>query len=68
MQERYLGKVKIIYIDPPYNTGNDFVYADDFKMASKEWSEGSGEKDDDGNRLFKNTDAKRAFPNPTGVA
>ena len=61
LQESYLGKVKMIYIDPPYNTGNDFVYADDFKMKSEEWSVESGEIDEEGNRLFKNTDSNGRF-------
>ncbi len=61
LQESYLGKVKMIYIDPPYNTGNDFIYRDDFAMDSEEWKEESGEIDDDGNRLFKNTDTNGRF-------
>ena len=61
LQESYLGKVKMIYIDPPYNTGNDFVYADDFKMKSEEWSVESGEIDEEGNRLFRNTDSNGRF-------
>ena len=61
LQESYLGKVKMIYIDPPYNTGNDFIYNDDFKMTSKEYADESGEFDDDGNRMFKNTDSNGRF-------
>ncbi len=61
LQESYLGKVKMIYIDPPYNTGNDFIYRDDFAMKSEEWSAESGEIDDEGNRLFKNTDTNGRF-------
>ena len=54
LQRAYLGKVKMIYIDPPYNTGNDFVYDDDFAMSSKEMDEAMGNLDEDGNRLRKN--------------
>ena len=54
LQESYLGKVKMIYIDPPYNTGNDFIYNDDFKMNREDYVEESGEYDDVGNRMFKN--------------
>lgn len=61
LQESYLGKVKMIYIDPPYNTGNDFLYRDDFAMSSVEYSEESGETDDTGNRMFKNTDINGRF-------
>ena len=61
LQESYLGKVKMIYIDPPYNTGNDFVYRDDFAMSRDEYSEESGQLDDEGNRLFKNTDSNGRF-------
>lgn len=61
LQESYLGKVKMIYIDPPYNTGNDFIYNDDFKMTGEEYSDESGEIDSDGNRLFKNTDSNGRF-------
>ena len=61
LQESYLGKVKMIYIDPPYNTGNDFLYRDDFAMSSEEYSEESGETDDTGNRMFKNTDTNGRF-------
>lgn len=61
LQESYLGKVKMIYIDPPYNTGNDFIYNDDFKMLNEEYADESGEFDDDGNRMFKNTDSNGRF-------
>lgn len=61
LQESYLGKVKMIYIDPPYNTGTDFLYRDDFAMSSDEYSEESGATDDAGNRMFKNTDTNGRF-------
>ena len=61
LQESYLGKVKMIYIDPPYNTGNDFLYRDDFAMSSEEYSEESGAMDDTGTRMFKNTDTNGRF-------
>lgn len=61
LQESYLGKVKMIYIDPPYNTGNDFIYADDFMRTQREEDEQMGLFDDDGNRLFKNTDTLGRF-------
>lgn len=61
LQESYLGKVKMIYIDPPYNTGNDFLYRDDFAMSSEEYSEESRATDDTGNRMFKNTDTNGRF-------
>lgn len=61
LQESYLGKVKMIYIDPPYNTGNDFIYNDDFKMSSEEYADESGAFDDEGNRMFKNTDSNGRF-------
>lgn len=61
LQESYLGKVKMIYIDPPYNTGNDFIYNDDFKMSNEEYADESGEFDDDDNRMFKNTDSNGRF-------
>lgn len=61
LQESYLGKVKMIYIDPPYNTGNDFIYADDFRMESEEWKVESGEWSEEGDRLFKNTDTNGRF-------
>lgn len=61
LQESYLGKVKMIYIDPPYNTGNDFIYNDDFKMTEEEYADETGELDEDGNRMFKNTDSNGRF-------
>lgn len=61
LHETYLGKVKMIYIDPPYNTGNDFVYADDFAQSMDEYRENSGQFDDDGNRLVKNMDSNGRF-------
>ena len=61
LQETYLGKVKMIYIDPPYNTGNDFVYNDDFKQSSDEYVENSGQLDDEGNRLVANTESNGRF-------
>ena len=61
LQESYLGAVKMIYIDPPYNTGNDFIYRDDFAMESEEWKVESGAVDDEGNRMFKNTDSNGRF-------
>ena len=61
LQESYLGKVKMIYIDPPYNTGNDFIYRDDFGMSADDYAEESGQLDEDGNRLFKNTDSNGRF-------
>ena len=61
LQESYLGKVKMIYIDPPYNTGNDFIYADDFMRSQEEENEQMGMYDDDENRLFKNTDTNGRF-------
>lgn len=61
LQESYLGKVKMIYIDPPYNTGNDFIYRDDFKQSATDYDEDSGVYDEDGNRMFKNTDTNGRF-------
>ena len=65
LQETYLGKIKMIYIDPPYNTGNDFVYNDEFGMHNTEWDGISGNYDDDGNqivgKLEKNTENKGRF-------
>ena len=61
LQESYLGKVKMIYIDPPYNTGNDFIYADDFMRSQEEEDEQMGMYDEDENRLFKNTDSTGRF-------
>lgn len=61
LQESYLGKVKMIYIDPPYNTGNDFVYNDDFKQDFSEYEEDSGNIDEDGNRMKVNHDNSGRF-------
>lgn len=61
LQESYLGKVKMIYIDPPYNTGNDFIYEDDFKQSSEDYNEESGAVDENGDRMFKNTDSNGRF-------
>ena len=61
LQESYLGKVKMIYIDPPYNTGNDFIYRDDFAVSADDYAEESGQLDENGNRLFKNTDSNGRF-------
>lgn len=61
LQESYLGEVKMIYIDPPYNTGSDFIYNDDFKMTDGEYADETGELDEDGNRMFKNTDSNGRF-------
>lgn len=65
LQETYLGKIKMIYIDPPYNTGNDFVYNDEFEMRNEEWDEVSGNYDEDGNQLVgkleKNTESNGRF-------
>lgn len=61
LQETYLGKVKMIYIDPPYNTGNDFVYNDDFAENTDDYLDRSGQFDEDGNRLFQNTESNGRF-------
>ncbi len=61
LQESYLGKVKMIYIDPPYNTGNDFVYRDDFTMSREEYDEETGVYDEEDNRLFRNTESNGRF-------
>lgn len=61
LQETYLGKVKMIYIDPPYNTGNDFVYEDDFKQSTEEYIENSGQLDGEGNRFVANTESNGRF-------
>ena len=61
LRETYLGKVKMIYIDPPYNTGNDFVYNDDFSLDADEYKENSGQTDDEGNRLVQNTESNGRF-------
>lgn len=61
LQETYLGKVKMIYIDPPYNTGNDFVYNDDFSVECGEWRVKSGDYDESGNRMVTNTESNGRF-------
>jgi len=61
LQETYLGEVKMIYIDPPYNTGNDFVYEDDFAQSADEYLANSGQFDEDGNRLVQNTESNGRF-------
>ena len=61
LQETYLGKIKMIYIDPPYNTGHDFVYEDNFAQSTDEYLSNSGQYDDDGNRLVANTENNGRF-------
>ena len=61
LQETYLGKIKMIYIDPPYNTGSDFVYEDDFSESADEYLAGSGQFDEAGNRLVQNTESNGRF-------
>ncbi len=61
LQETYLGKVKMIYIDPPYNTGNDFIYEDDFSKSTDEYLADSGQFDEEGNRLVQNTESNGRF-------
>ena len=61
LQETYLGKVKLIFIDPPYNTGNDFVYEDNFAQSTEEYLANSGQFDEEGNRLVKNLDSNGRF-------
>lgn len=61
LQESYLNKIKMIYIDPPYNTGNDFIYNDDFKISSEKYADETGEVDEEGNRMFKNTNSNGRF-------
>ena len=61
LQETYLGKIKMIYIDPPYNTGNDFVYEDDFAQSTEEYLANSGQYDEEGNRLVPNTESNGRF-------
>jgi adenine-specific DNA-methyltransferase len=61
LQESYLGKVKMVYIDPPYNTGNDFVYRDKWAVDSEQWSERTGEYDETDNRLFRNKESNGRF-------
>lgn len=61
LQESYLGKVKMIYIDPPYNTGNDFIYKDDFATSEEDYEEELGATDEEGSKLFRNTDSNGRF-------
>ena len=61
LQETYLGKVKMIYIDPPYNTGNDFIYEDDFSQSAAEYADNSGQTDEEGNRLVQNSNSNGRF-------
>ncbi|MBR0483724.1 MAG: site-specific DNA-methyltransferase [Oscillospiraceae bacterium] len=61
LQESYFHKVKMIYIDPPYNTGSDFIYRDNFEMNSEKYAEQSGQLDENGNRMFRNTDFNGRF-------
>lgn len=61
LQETYLGKVKMIYIDPPYNTGNDFVYEDDFAQSAADYMDNSGQYDEEGNRLVSNPESNGRF-------
>lgn len=61
LQESYLNKVKMIYIDPPYNTGSDFIYNDDFKINPSQYAEEIGQYNDEGDRLFKNTEGNGRF-------
>lgn len=61
LQETYLGKIKMIYIDPPYNRGTDYIYADDFSKSTEEYLENSGQFDDEGNRLVKNLESNGRF-------
>lgn len=61
LQESYLGKIKLIYIDPPYNTGNDFIYKDDFSMSVDEYNSEIGSTSEEGYRFVKNTDTNGRF-------
>lgn len=61
LQETYLGRIKMIYIDPPYNTGNDFVYNDDFSQDADDYMSNSGQTDEEGNRLVANTESNGRF-------
>jgi adenine-specific DNA-methyltransferase len=61
LQETYLGKVKMIYIDPPYNTGNDFIYEDDFSENSEQFLKRSNQRDDEGNKLVSNPTSNGRF-------
>lgn len=61
LQETYLRKVKMIYIDPPYNTGNDFIYEDDFSKSAEDYADNSGQIDEEGNRLVQNAESNGRF-------
>ncbi len=61
LQESYLGKIKMIYIDPPYNTGSDFIYRDNFAIGKEQYAEETGAIDEEGDKLFKNTDSNGRF-------
>ena len=61
LRETYFGKVKMIYIDPPYNTGNDFIYEDDFYQSIEEYDENSGQRDVEGNRMVQNLESNGRF-------
>lgn len=61
LQETYLGKVKMIYIDPPYNTGNDFIYEDNFSQSTADYTNNSGQKDEEGNHLVQNTESNGRY-------
>lgn len=61
LRETYLGKVKMIYIDPPYNTGNDFIYEDDFSQKAEDYADNSGQTDEEGNRLVQNSESNGRF-------
>jgi len=61
LQESYLGQIKMIYIDPPYNTGNDFIYKDDFKQSKEDYEAELGTTDEEGGKLFRNTDSNGRF-------
>ena len=61
LQETYLGKVKMIYIDPPYNTGSDFIYEDDFSQKTADYADNSGQTDEEGNRLVQNSESNGRF-------
>lgn len=61
LQEKYLGKIKMIYIDPPYNTGNDFIYKDNFAQNAQDYVANSGQTDEEGNRLVKNVESNGRF-------
>src|SRR5690606_36373823 len=61
LQETYLGQVKLIYIDPPYNTGKEFIYREDFSTSSRQFDSQSNNIDDDGNRLIANSDSRGRY-------